>query len=115
MKEIDVLGFQGDVGFRRVGGLPRDAKPVERKGPLVVAHSETGHHHVIEDVTVAHYEVPGDPFVCYLQLGDGDCVSVHQRTWDTHEALKLLGGHGAVWEVARQREHTPEGWRRVED
>jgi len=100
--------------------LPANAVKRERTGPLVVAHSETGHHHSIADAAVAHFEVPGDPLVCYLQLEGGADFGggvdvVHHRAWDTHETIRLLGQPGDVWQVRRQREHTPEGWRRVED
>lgn len=119
MKTVEKMGAQGDVVFRRVDRVPEGAKKLKRKGPLVVAHSETGHHHVIEDVGVVQFDVPGNPLVCYLQLTDGvtgdGCAVVHQRPWDTHETLKLLGNPGDIWEVRRQREWTPEGWQRVAD
>ena len=111
---------QGDVLFRRVPAIPAEAKAVKRRGPIVVAHSETGHNHVIEDLSVEQFDVPGNPLVCYLQLTDG-CQDVggvdvkHLRTWDTHEAVRLLGNSGDIWEVRRQREWSPEGWRRVAD
>ena len=111
---------QGDVMFRRVPAIPKGAKLVKRVGAIVVAHSETGHNHVVEDPFVEQFDVPGNPLVCYLQLADG--VSdpggvdvVHRRPWDTHETVRLLGGPGDVWEVRRQREWTPEGWQRVAD
>jgi hypothetical protein len=115
MKDVSQIGCQGDVLFRRVAGIPLEYKKQERGQELVVAHSETGHHHVIGEASVAMYVAPGDPLVCYLQLGEGACEVVHQRPFDTHEALRLLGKPGDIWEVRRQREHTPEGWRRVED
>lgn len=122
MKTVTTIGAQGDVMFKRVDRLPKAARAVERKGPLVVAHSETGHHHVIEDPFVKQFDVPGNPLVCYLQIGDGgqaiECGGVdvvHQRPWDTHETLRLIGKPGDVYEVRRQREWTPEGWQRVAD
>lgn len=35
-----------------------------------------------------------------------------ERSFDTHESILLKGG---TYEIRRQREYTPEGWRRVED
>lgn len=113
---------QGDVLFRRVSAVPANAKRVERKGPLIVAHSETGHHHVVEQDHVSMFEVPGNPLVAYLQL-EGPCEMgggidvVHQRPWDTHETVRLLGTPAGsdVFEIRRQREWAPEGWRRVAD
>lgn len=121
MKTVTATAAQGDVLFRRVLSLPVDAVERPRTGPLVVAHSETGHHHAIADRAISHFEVPGDPLVCYLRMDDGldpeigGVDVVHHRAWDTHETLRLLGKPGDVWQVRRQREWTPEGWRRVED
>ena len=39
-------------------------------------------------------------------------VLEHQRPHDTHAPIKFAKG---VYEVRRQREYTPEGWRRVAD
>lgn len=116
MKTATERCAQGDLFFRRIPSVPKGAKKIRRKGPIVVGHSETGHHHVVEDPIVNHFEAPGNPLVCYLQLGDGGGVNVvHQRAWDTHETVRLLGNPGDVWEVRRQREWTPEGWQRVAD
>lgn len=121
MKSAKTIVAQGDVLFLRVDKVPDGARKQKRSGPLVVAHSETQHHHVIDDNKVAYFEVPNDPLVGYLQLGDmgdgggGGVDVVHQRPWDTHETIRLLGKAGDVWEVRRQREATPEGWTRVCD
>lgn len=119
MKTINKRGAQGDVLFRKVKAVPTGAVKVERKGPLVVAHSETGHNHVVGQPGVAMFDVPGNPLVAYLQLEGPDCGAgidiVHQRPWDTHETLRLLGQAGDVFEIRRQREWAPEGWRRVAD
>ena len=119
MKTVTKMGAQGDVVFRRVERIPAGTTKVRRSGAIVVAHSETGHNHVIEEPGVVQFDVPGNSLVCYLQLTDGvtdgGVSVVHQRSWDTHETLKLLGQPGDVWEVRRQREWTPEGWQRVAD
>lgn len=119
MKTAKQRAAQGDCLFRRVPTVPKDAIKQKRKGPLIVAHSETGHHHTVDDLRVGYFDVPGNPLVAYLQLGDtgdlGGCDVVHQRSFDTHETLRLLGAPGDVWEVRRQREWTPEGWQRVCD
>jgi len=113
---------QGDVLFVKIPrkSLPPTAIEVPRSGALIVAHSETGHHHVIDELTSRHFEVKGSQLVCYLQLGDGTVELggadvVHQRSWDTHETVRLLGKPGDVWKVHRQRESRPEGWARVQD
>lgn len=113
MKAITKLGAQGDVLFRRIKRMPKGLVEQERKGALVVAHSETGHHHQIEDVAVRHFEkLERDPMICFLSVAGEGAVVSHMRPFDTHEAIHLAPGN---WEVRRQEEYTPEGWRRVED
>jgi len=116
MREIKTGAFQGDVLVRRVAALPKGVIPMRREGDrLIVSHSETGHDHSIDDATVAGFEVPGNPLVCYLQSNGESFDLIHHRAWDTHEALRFICKPTDTWEVRRQREHTPEGWRRVAD
>ena len=120
MIAIKNRGAQGDVLFRRVKELPTGVVARAEKGPIVVAHSETGHHHTVDETYGVYFADPKSSMVAYLQLGDG-CVAlggadvVHHRPVDTHETIRLLGKPGDVFEIRRQREWTPEGWRRVED
>lgn len=113
--KVKRMAAQGDVLFRRVDRVPAgfDVQPEAKR--VVVAHSETGHHHSVDVAGVRHF-VGKDPLVCYLQLAEvASCDVVHHRSFDTHDTLRLMGGIGAIFEVRRQREYTPEGWRRVED
>src|SRR6185503_17424127 len=118
MKTIQDMGAQGDVLFRRVDKLPKGLKEVDPKAVRkVVAHSETGHHHAIDELGVKMYQGE-DPLTCYLMLESVEhCDVVHHRPHDTHETIRLFGGGGvgSVFQVRRQREYTPQGWRRVED
>lgn len=115
MKTIEKQGAQGDVLFRRIDKLPKGAKEQKTEaGRIVVAHSETGHHHAIDahGRDVVMHTVEKDPMVCYLQIESDFADVVHHRPHDTHETMRLLNG---CWEVRRQREHTPQGWRQVAD
>jgi hypothetical protein len=48
MKTFKNVCAQGDVTFRRVTAIPSSATPVPPNGAhVVLAHSETGHHHVM--------------------------------------------------------------------
>ena len=111
MKQVSKCAFQGDIMIRRVEKLPEG---VTKQKDLIVAHSETGHHHVAAGGEVERYQLDG--MLSYL-VAKGPVKIEHKRPWDTHETLELLydGGPEIVWEIRRQREHTPEGWRRVED
>lgn len=109
MKQIRQFGFQGDVAFMRVSGMPKDCEPAK---DTIVAHSETGHHHVASGCAL--FTTP-DPFTCYLRLEAPTAEVTHLRPFDTHEPIELLGGKDAVWMVRRQREHSPWGDRMVMD
>ena len=119
MKKIEPNGlpaFQGDTVFRRVDKLPDDAKRAAVAKEHVVAHSETGHHHI---ATGKHrfFTLPDDPMRAFL-VAKGPVIITHHRSTDTHETFELYNGPGSaevVWEIGRQREYVPEGWRRVED
>lgn len=110
---------QGDVLFLRVEAIPSGYEAQETAGLIVVAHSETGHHHTVPGLEAMLYANRADPMTAYLQMKAGvEAVTVtHHRPHDTHAAIRLLGegAGGSVWMVRRQREHAPEGWRRVED
>lgn len=113
MRTFQHMAAQGDLLLRRVDTLPDAAEPVDPTGNRhIIAHSETGHHHYIDADAVIRWDVPDDPMICYLRVAGDHADVVHDRPWDTHETIRLAPG---TYEVRRQREHTPEGWRRVED
>lgn len=116
MINVRRMAAQGDVLFRRVESIPTQVWEQPREGPLVVAHSETGHHHVIESQDARLFGSL-DPQVAYLKLEAPFADVVHERPYDTHETLRLLGDEHkpAYYEIRRQREHTPEGWRPITD
>lgn len=107
---------QGDVCFVRRETLPAgltEIKPTD--GRIVVTHSETGHDHVmvLDRATEPAVRMYGgdNPLVAWLEVNRPTALE-HQRPHDTHEPIMFEPG---VYEVRRQREHTPEGFRRVED
>ena len=106
MKKVTKMAAQGDLLIRRIDILPRQAKAAEG---LVVAHSETGHHHVV--VGNARRYTSANPLVGYLVATESVDVE-HHREWDTHETLVLEEG---IYEIRRQREYVPGGWRQVVD
>lgn len=85
-------------------------------GKFIVAHSETGHHHVIAERPGVQVYTTDDPLVSYLQViaatDETKALLEHLRDWDTHETISIGAG---CYELRRQREYAPEGWRRVED
>lgn len=113
MKTIDrddrSFTFQGDILIHRVDSMPSEAQDAKTD---VVAHSETGHHHVATQAKV--FTVP-DGMELYMQATGQSIDLLHKRPYDTHETIRLLTKPGDVFRIRRQREYTPEGWRRVED
>lgn len=117
MKTFEKQAAQGDLLIRRIDALPANAVLVpSEKGKHVVAHSETGHNHIITDRPNVKLYTTGDPMVSYLQVIEAadatETLLEHLRSYDTHETIKIPAG---TFEIRRQREYSPEGWRRVED
>lgn len=117
MKTFTDRAAQGDLLLRRIDKLPANAKAVAaERGAFIVAHSETGHNHIIKERPNVKLYTTGDPLVTYLEVIDAtektEALLEHLRGHDTHETIVIPPG---VFELRRQREYTPEGWRRVED
>ena len=108
---------QGEILVIQVDEFPAKGnfEPVSpENGRLIVGHSETGHHHVIELVKSPNAKLLVDKtneFIALLDLGE-DAVIEHLRSFDTHKPLHLKKGKHIV---RHRREFTPEGLRRVED
>lgn len=104
--------------LKAVAGL-KNMKPMKLENDqMILGHSETGHHHVLECVHPVHIskaaqaliDETNDTFV-ELRLSE-DCKLVHQRVTDTHKGFIFPAG-----EYIRgiREEQSPEGWRRVSD
>lgn len=112
MKTFKNICAQGDVLIRRVNNVPSGTKPVAAEhGVIIVTHSETGHHHVMDADRVELFQSPDNPLLAWIKV-KRPATLTHKRPHDTHEAIKFEPG---IYEVRRQREYTPEGFRRVAD
>lgn len=112
MRQFKTVCAQGDIYIRKIDTLPEGAVAVKpENGRHVVTHSETGHHHVMDDDGVTMHRLPDSIMDCFLVV-DKPTALEHLRPTDTHEPILFDKG---VYHVRRQREYTPEGWRRVED
>lgn len=105
---------QGDILIIPIAAIPAGAKPAQADGGIyVVAHSETGHHHVIEKSRAEVFEAADDAFIAYVRtLGSGAEI-IHKRDFHTHETIGLAPNQS--YEIRRQREWIPEGFRRAQD
>ncbi len=112
MKTFDKVCAQGDILITRIDKLPPGLVPVApENGKVVVAHSETGHNHVMLAERTKMYRLPDSIMDIFLTVESGDTLE-HLRPNDTHEAIKFEPGN---YHVRRQREYAPKGFRRVED
>lgn len=116
MKKFTKIAAQGDVLMRVVRQLPKSARRMEPvNGVHIVAHSETGHHHVVE-ASQANYFTSGDPLRAYLEVIAPSAEFRHLREYDTHQTLSIKApAKGRYVEIIRQREITPDGWRQIMD
>ena len=112
MRTFENICAQGDILIRRVSSVPDDVKVVTPEGrDLIVTHSETGHHHVMEADRVEMFECLDEALRCFLVVHK-QATLTHLRDHDTHDPIQFEPG---TYEVRRQREYTPEGYRRVAD
>lgn len=117
MRTFKNQAAQGDLYLRRIDAIPANAKPMKAEaGAFIVAHSETGHHHVIKERPGVQVFTTDAPMVSYLQVVEAtdamETLLEHLRGHDTHETIAIPPGN---YELRRQREYTPEGWRQVQD
>lgn len=108
------VAAQGDFIIYRVNAIPADANKLEAPG--TVAHSETGHDHVLDrpdvvDMYVPEGETLDDTFTLWLDV-KGETEIKHLRNHDTHEPIHVDIG---TFKIARQREYVSQGFRRAQD
>ncbi len=114
MKNFDRICAQGDVMIIKVDALPdglTEHTSTEGGVNLIVTHSETGHHHVMERTNVQMFENKDNALEAFLVVHREATLS-HLRAHDTHEPIKFNPG---TYKVIRQREYTAEGFRAVAD
>lgn len=119
MKTFKNMAAQGDFMIIKIDNLPKNLESIPTtNNQFVVAHSETGHNHVAvleRAESVVAYKQAGtkdvDLFELYLLVNDPTPIE-HHRSFDTHETLLVPPGK---YKIMRQREYTPQGFRRAQD
>jgi len=115
-KTFTRMAAQGDFVIIRVNDIPANVEPVAPENNVyVIAHSETGHNHVMERTHVEAFKIPGtkdvDLYEMFLNVKEPTEIN-HLRSFDTHETLIVPPGQ---YKIRRQREYTPEGFRKAAD
>lgn len=107
------LAAQGDVLFEKIDKIPEGLESAKAEnGVFIVTHSETGHHHVVKERSAQMLIDKTNAFVAYLKIND-NCQIEHLRDFDTHKPIAF--DKGDIIKVRRQREYTPEGFRKAAD
>jgi hypothetical protein len=123
MKSFVKVAAQGEITIIRVGDVPKkavklDGKPlVLEAGKLIIGHSETGHHHVLErprgaTVTVLD-KAPEGMRILHAILEEPNKL-IHERGHDTHETIDLAAGE-YHFRIAREFDHYAELARQSAD
>lgn len=121
MKTFNRVAAQGEAYIMRlkdgtIEGVELSPMIPERDDVHIIAHSETGHHHVMErskvDVFVPKKKDPNSAVgILYMIVKEPTSLD-HLRPYDTHESIMFAPGE---YKVTLQQEYTPEGYRRVAD
>lgn len=114
------LSFHGEVGIIRadligITEVPSDAKEVKpENGLLLIAHSESGHHHYVDATQARFFEGAGSD-LCYLQLAGEVAYLKHMKPAGAPDRHHTQSLDAPLYIIKKQREETPEGWRAVAD
>ena len=103
MLKFTKIAAQGELMITKLDKTPKnigEAVKAER-GLLIVGHSETGHHHVVDADCATLTRV--DPFTAFLNVRKATRL-VHQREYDTHPPIELQPG---MYEFRTGREFDP--------
>lgn len=106
---------QGDVIFVPVTEIPSqflDTPAKSENGAFIVAHSETGHHHIVMERPNVRMFKGMDMFRDFLNITEEPAKVEHLREHHTHKTVVLAPGN---YEVVRQKAYTPQGWERARD
>jgi hypothetical protein len=103
MLNFKKVAAQGELTITKVSRARKNiGSPVAPiKGRLIVGHSETGHHHVVDADCAVLTRV--DEFTAYLDVRQPTTL-VHQREFDTHPPIALQPG---MYEFRTGREFDP--------
>jgi hypothetical protein len=121
MKTFTRIAAQGEITLIRVGNVtgdtPQGFTSLETEnGKLVIGHSETGHHHVMDPRTAKAFVADKAPEGLRILrlIVEQPTVLEHLRGHDTHEPLMVPPGEYDV-RIAREFDPYAEIARRVAD
>jgi len=91
MLKFDKIAAQGELTIMLLPRVPKNIGVVVKaeNGKLIVGHSETGHHHVVDADCATLTRI--DEFTAYLNVSKPTQLN-HLRDYDTHPAIALQPG-----------------------
>jgi len=96
---------QGELYLQKICKLPVGLIPLKPvKGKLIVGHSETGHHHVVDAEEANVYQDPNNPLNLFIEAIQPTAL-VHLRPTDTHGPIAI--NEGDIVQVNVGREYNP--------
>jgi hypothetical protein len=115
-KTFERMAAQGDFVIIRINEIPDGVEAIAPRGNVhVIAHSETGHDHVMLADKVSCFKAKEtkevDLYELFLNVEAPTEIN-HLRSFDTHESLLVPAGK---YKIRRQREYVPQGFRRATD
>lgn len=103
---------QGDLLITKVDKIPEGFMKEEvASADYTVAHSETGHNHVMASKDIDFFTAANDPLCLYIVVKNETPVR-HLRDFHTHKPIMVPPG---TYRINRQRESIPEGFRKAQD
>lgn len=96
MQTFKLVAAQGEITIIRTTGTKPVGKPLALEdGKLIIGHSETQHHHVLERTSGATVTVldkaPDGMKILHAILTEPNKL-IHERGFDTHETIDLPPG-----------------------
>lgn len=109
------FGRHGEILIIRTDKLPENANLIEEGQSIIVGHSESGHHHVLDidrkqGVTIKMYEVNGKT---YLDIPLMATLS-HQKTFEPHKTQIFTPGI-YIREIRESYSYSERAMKRVSD
>ena len=103
MLKFTKIAAQGELTITRISRAPMKRGEVVApvNGRLIVGHSETGHHHVVDADCAMLTRV--DEYTAYLDVKKPTQID-HLRSHDTHPSISLQPG---MYEFKTGREFDP--------
>lgn len=112
MQTFQKVCAQGELHIVRVDQLPEGLAVVPASnGHIIVGHSETGHHHVMDVERTTMYRLPEAIYEWFLVVKEEDELK-HLRPFDTHETIQFTPG---VYRVHAGREYVSKQMRPSRD